>query len=47
MRFLVPARRAGVYGALRQSFRHRRNSLWHLRVAQPDMARRAVESRVP
>ncbi|MCI42759.1 hypothetical protein A2U01_0063996, partial [Trifolium medium] len=33
-----------VYGALRRSCRNKRNSLWHLRVAQPGMARRAVES---
>ncbi|MCI56145.1 hypothetical protein A2U01_0077396, partial [Trifolium medium] len=44
MRFLVPARRAGVYGALRHSFSNSRNSLWHLRVVQPGMARRAGES---
>ncbi|MCI69615.1 hypothetical protein A2U01_0090878, partial [Trifolium medium] len=35
MRFLVPARRAGVYGALHRSFSNRGNSLWQLRVAQP------------
>ncbi|MCI70286.1 hypothetical protein A2U01_0091549, partial [Trifolium medium] len=33
-----------VYGALRRSSRNRRNSLWQLRVAQPGMVRRAVES---
>ncbi|MCI37933.1 hypothetical protein A2U01_0059160, partial [Trifolium medium] len=43
MRFLVPARRAGVYGALRRSFRNSRIHLWHWRVAQPGWARRAVE----
>ncbi|MCI68830.1 hypothetical protein A2U01_0090091, partial [Trifolium medium] len=36
-----------VYGASRHSFRTNRNSLWQLRVAQPGMARRAVESGVP
>ncbi|MCI57974.1 hypothetical protein A2U01_0079227, partial [Trifolium medium] len=44
MRVLVPARRAGVYGALRRSLSNGRKSLWQLRVAQPGMARRAVES---
>ncbi|MCI91993.1 hypothetical protein A2U01_0113289, partial [Trifolium medium] len=44
MRFLVPARREGVYGALRRSFRNSRIHLWKLRVAQPGLARRAVES---
>ncbi|MCI66899.1 hypothetical protein A2U01_0088157, partial [Trifolium medium] len=44
MRLLGPARRAGVYGALRRSFRNGRNSFWKLRVAQPGMARRAIES---
>ncbi|MCI80465.1 hypothetical protein A2U01_0101736, partial [Trifolium medium] len=39
MRLLVPARRAGDYGALRRSFSYSRNSLWPLRVAQPGMAR--------
>ncbi|MCI85020.1 hypothetical protein A2U01_0106298, partial [Trifolium medium] len=29
----------------RRSFSNGRNSLWQLRVAQPGMARRAIESR--
>ncbi|MCI57918.1 hypothetical protein A2U01_0079170, partial [Trifolium medium] len=44
MKFLPSARRAGVYGALHHAFSNSRNSLWQLRVAQPGMARRAVES---
>ncbi|MCH99284.1 hypothetical protein A2U01_0020296, partial [Trifolium medium] len=32
------------YGALRRSLSNRRNSLWQLRVAQPGMARRAIEA---
>ncbi|MCI02421.1 hypothetical protein A2U01_0023453, partial [Trifolium medium] len=42
--FLEGARRAGVYGALRRLFRANRDSLWHWRVAQADMARRAEEN---
>ncbi|MCI98000.1 hypothetical protein A2U01_0119303 [Trifolium medium] len=41
---MVPARHAGVYGALRRSIRNSRIHLWHWRVAQPGLARRAVES---
>ncbi|MCI16253.1 hypothetical protein A2U01_0037395, partial [Trifolium medium] len=44
MRFLVPARRARVYGASRHSFITNRISIWKLRVAQPGLARRVVES---
>ncbi|MCI70602.1 hypothetical protein A2U01_0091865, partial [Trifolium medium] len=38
------ARRAGVYGALRRSFRNSRIHLWHWRITQPGLAQRAVES---
>ncbi|MCI76762.1 hypothetical protein A2U01_0098032, partial [Trifolium medium] len=41
---LEGARRAGVYGALRRPFRVNRVSLWHWRVAQADMARRAEKN---
>ncbi|MCI72886.1 hypothetical protein A2U01_0094150, partial [Trifolium medium] len=33
-----------VDGASRHSFRTNRISLWHLRVAQPGLVRRAVQS---
>ncbi|MCI73406.1 hypothetical protein A2U01_0094670, partial [Trifolium medium] len=36
-----------VYGALRRSSRNSRVHFWKLRVAQSDMARRAVESSRP
>ncbi|MCI56299.1 hypothetical protein A2U01_0077550, partial [Trifolium medium] len=39
MRLLVPACRAGVYGALRHSFRSVKKSLWYLRAAQCYVAR--------
>ncbi|MCI69290.1 hypothetical protein A2U01_0090551 [Trifolium medium] len=44
MKLLVTARRAGDYGALRRSLSNGKNSLGQLRIAQPGMARRAVES---
>ncbi|MCI73678.1 hypothetical protein A2U01_0094942 [Trifolium medium] len=41
---MVTARRTGDYGALRRSLSNGKKSLWQLRVAQPGMARRAIES---
>ncbi|MCI75412.1 hypothetical protein A2U01_0096681, partial [Trifolium medium] len=44
MKFLVYARCAVVFGALHRSWSSSRIHLWQLRVAQPGLARRAVES---
>ncbi|MCI00812.1 hypothetical protein A2U01_0021834 [Trifolium medium] len=41
---LQTARRAVVFGALRRSWSNSRIHLWQLRVVQPGLARRAVES---